>query len=78
MFEDTNYVIDLDQLAREELETLAQSLRRRALQGDQKARGPAHACEVAYRQRFGPTSPPATLRDLRPIAVLPVAKRWRF
>lgn len=78
MFKDTDHVIDLDRLAREDLAALAHTWRRRALQGDRTARGPAHACEVAYRRRFGPTSPPAPLRDLRPIAELPAPKRWRF
>jgi hypothetical protein len=70
--------IDLDELSREDLWHLAHAWRRRALHGDKTAHGPAHVCEVAYRRRFGQASAPQPLQDLRPLAVISIAKRWRF
>jgi len=70
--------IDLEALSREALIDLARAWRRRALRGDRIAYGPAHACEVVYRRRFG--SPPAapTIQDLHPLAVLLSTQRRRL
>jgi hypothetical protein len=70
--------IDLDGLTQEDLWDLAQAWRRQALRGDKTAHGPAHVCEAAYRRRFGKTSAPRDLQDLRPLAVIQIPKRWRF
>jgi len=75
MLMDGDCAIDLEALSRETLMDLAMAWRRRALRGDRTAHGPAHACEVVYRRRFG--SPPAvpTVQDLRPLGVLPSTRR---
>lgn len=69
---------DLNEIARDDLWNLEIAWRRRALRGDRSAHGPAHLCDVAYRQRFGPEKSAQHLRELRPLAVLPAPKRWRF
>lgn len=62
----------------EALMDLAMAWRRRALRGDRTAHGPAHACEVVYRRRFGlPLAAPA-MQNLRPLAVLPSTQRRRL
>ena len=78
MLMDGDCTIDLETLTREALMDLAKAWRRRALRGDRTAHEPAHACEVAYRRRFG--SPLAVLKvqDLRPLAVLPSTRRRRL
>lgn len=78
MFKNGESTIDLETLSREALMDLARAWRRQALRGDQMAYGPAHACEVAYRQRFG--APPTALpvQDLPPLATLPSTRRRRF
>jgi hypothetical protein len=78
MLMDGDRAIDLEALSREALMDLATAWRRRALHGDRTAHGPAHACEVVYRRRFG--SPPAApmMQDLRPLAVLPSTRHRRL
>jgi hypothetical protein len=48
------------------------------MRGDKTAHGPAHVCATAYRRRFGNTSAPRDLQDLRPLAIIPIPRRWKF
>ena len=78
MLMDEDRLIDLETLSREALMELAEAWRRRALRGDRTAYGPAHACEVAYRRRFGSPAAALPVQDLRPLGVLPSTRRRRF
>ena len=78
MLMDGDYEIDLEALSHEALMNLAKAWRRRALRGDRTAYGPAHACEVAYRRRFGSPAAALLVQDLRPLGVLPSTRRRRF
>ena len=78
MLMDGDRAIDLKALSREALMELAEAWRRRALRGDRTAFGPAHACEVAYRRRFGSPVAAFPLQDLRPLGVLSSTRRRRF
>jgi hypothetical protein len=78
MLMDGDRAIDLEALSREALMDLAKAWRRQALRGDRTAYGPAHACEVAYRKRFGTPAAALPVQDLRPLAVLSSTRRRRF
>jgi hypothetical protein len=78
MLMEDDRAIDLEALSHEALMELAEAWRRRALRGDRTAYGPAHACEVAYRRRFGSPAPVLSVQDLRPLGVLSLTRRRRF
>ena len=58
---------EIDRLTDDELSEEATNWRRRALQGEQEARGIAHELEIALRRRIGPPSPASDRLDLRPL-----------
>ena len=70
---------EIDRLTDDELSEEATSWRRRALQGDQGARGVAHELEIALRRRICTPLPASDSLDLRPLESRHKQPfRWRF
>lgn len=60
----------------EKLGVRAADWRKRALQGDLRARGVAHELEVELRRRIGAPSPNYDDLDLRSLALRTYRRRW--
>lgn len=78
MLMDGDRGIDLEEFSREALMDLTKAWRRRALRGDRTAHGPAYACDVVDRRRFGLLRATPAAQYLRPLVVPPLTRRRRL
>lgn len=69
-------MIETETLPDEELGARAVEWRRRALQGDLRARGIAHQLEAELRRRAGAPHPDYDTLDLRPLAHRQARRHW--